>query len=88
MFIICSGGISKAEEVIKALCMDADMVALGGTILRILLEQGYDAAEKYMEELLYGIRMLMLLLGTRDIFELKNVPYLLKGEIGELARSL
>lgn len=88
MFIICSGGISKAEEVVKALCMDADMVALGGSILRILLEQGYDAVEKYMEELLYAIRMLMLLLGARDIFELKNVSYLLKGEIGELARSI
>ncbi len=78
MFIICSGGISKAEEVIKALCMDADMVALGGAILRILLEQGYDAAEKYMGGLIHAIKVLMLLLGAKDISELKNVPYLLK----------
>ncbi len=84
MFIICSGGMAKPEEVIKALCMDADMAALGGTILRILMEKGYEAAENYMEGLLYGIRVMMLLLGAKDITELKNVPYLLKGEIREL----
>ena len=88
MFIICSGGISKAEEVIKALCMDADMAAIGGAILRILLEQGCDAAEKYLEELIYEIKVLMLLLGARDVSDLKNVQYLLKGEIRELALSL
>jgi len=84
LFIICSGGITKPEEVIKALCMDADMVALGGVILRILLEKGYDAAEKYMGELIYGSKVLMLLMGAKDIAELKNVPYLLKGELREL----
>lgn len=84
LFVICSGGIVKPEEVIKALCMDADMVALGGAILRILVEQGYDAAEKYMGGLINGIKVLMLLLGAKDITELKNVPYLLKGELREL----
>lgn len=84
LFIICSGGIAKPEEVVKALCMDADMVALGGTILRILMEKGYDEAEKYMEGLIYSIKTMMLLLGAKDITELKNVPYLLKGEIREL----
>lgn len=84
LFIICSGGISKPEEVIKALCMDADMVALGGALLRVLLEKGYEAAEKYMDSLIYGTKVLMLLLGAKDIAELKNVPYLLKGELGDL----
>lgn len=84
LFVICSGGIAKPDEIIKALCMDADMVALGGTILRILIEKGYEAAEKYMEDLIKGIKVLMLLLGAADISELKNVPYLLKGELREL----
>ena len=84
LFLICSGGITKPEEVIKALCMDADMVALGGVILRILIEKGYDAAEKYMEKLIYEARVLMLLLGAKDVTELKNVSYLLKGELREL----
>ncbi len=84
LFVICSGGISKPEETIKALCMDADMVALGGSILRILIEKGYEAAEKYVEELINGIKVMMLLLGAKDITELKNVTYLLKGELREL----
>jgi len=84
LFIICSGGISKSEEVIKALCMDGDMVALGGVVLRTLIEKGYDAAEKYVEDLVNETKVLMLLLGAKDITELKNVPYLLKGELREL----
>jgi isopentenyl-diphosphate delta-isomerase len=84
LFVVCSGGIAKSDEVIKALCMDADMVAIGGAILRVLVEKGYEAAEKYMEELIYGIKVLMLLLGAKEITELKNVPYLLKGELREL----
>ncbi|HYF75436.1 MAG TPA: type 2 isopentenyl-diphosphate Delta-isomerase [Candidatus Nitrosocosmicus sp.] len=84
MFIICSGGISKADEIVKALCMDADMAALGGSVLRVLLEKGYEAAEGYMNVLIGGIKTLMLLLGAKDIAELKNVPYLLKGELREL----
>jgi isopentenyl-diphosphate delta-isomerase len=84
MFIICSGGISKSEEIIKALCMDGDMVALGGVILRILIDKGYDAAEKYVEDLINEMKVLMLLLGAKDVTELKNVPYLLKGELREL----
>ena len=84
LFVICSGGISKSEEIIKALCMDADMVALGGAVLRILIEKGYEAAEKYMEELINGIKVMMLLLGAKDVTELKNVQYLLKGELREI----
>jgi isopentenyl-diphosphate delta-isomerase len=84
LFLICSGGISTSEEIVKALCMDADMVALGGAVLRILVEEGYDAAEKYMDRLIYETRTLMLLLGAKDVTELKNVHYLLKGELREL----
>lgn len=84
LFLICSGGISTSEEIVKALCMDADMVALGGAILRILAEEGYDAAEKYLERLIYETKALMLLLGAKDVTELKNVRYLLKGELREL----
>jgi isopentenyl-diphosphate delta-isomerase len=84
LFIICSGGISKSEEVVKALCMDADMAALGGALLRILMEKGYDAAEKYLEDLINQIKVLMLLLGAKDITELKDIPFLLKGELREL----
>jgi len=84
LFIICSGGISKADEIVKALCMDADMAALGGSVLRVLLEKGYEGAEQYMVSLINGMKTLMLLLGARDVSELKNVPFLLKGELGEL----
>lgn len=84
LFLICSGGITKSEEIVKALCMDADMVALGGSILRLLVESGYEAAEKYLQQMIYEIKVFMLLLGAKDVTELKNVRYLLKGELKEM----
>ncbi|MGE5633254.1 MAG: type 2 isopentenyl-diphosphate Delta-isomerase [Caulobacteraceae bacterium] len=82
--IICTGGITKAEEIVKALCMGADMAGLSGVILRELVGNGYSAAEKLIERLMYETKVIMLLLGAKDINELKDVPYLLKGELREI----
>lgn len=84
LHIICTGGITKAEEIVKALCMGADIAGISGVILRILIDKGYDAAEKFIEGLIHETRVMMLLLGAKNIQELKNVPYLLKGELKEL----
>lgn len=86
--IIASGGIKNSLDVVKALIIGADMVAISGTILRILLEDGYDKAHKYMEDLVYKLRMLMLLTGSKDIQQLKKVPYRVKGQLKDLLQGL
>jgi isopentenyl-diphosphate delta-isomerase len=86
--IIASGGIKNSLDVVKALIIGADMVAISGTILRILLEDGYDKAHKYMEDLVYKLRMLMLLTGSKDIQQLKKVPYRIKGQLKDLLQGL
>ncbi len=84
MNIICSGGITNAEEIVKSLCMGANITAISGAILRTLLNNGYEAAENLLKQILHQTKVLMLLLGAGDIQSLKSVPYLLKGELREL----
>lgn len=82
--LICSGGMKNAEEVVKALCLGADMIGISGPILRTLLDGGCEAVEQYIENLMYKSKAIMLLLGKKNVEELKVVPYRFKGELKEL----
>lgn len=82
--LICSGGITKAEEVVKAVSMGACITGISGLILRELLENGIKAAGDTIEDLNYQMRVFMLLLGARNIEKLSKVPYYMKGELFEL----
>jgi isopentenyl-diphosphate delta-isomerase len=82
--IICSGGMRSAEEIVKALCAGANMTGISGPILRELLTGGVEGAEKYLQNLIYKSKVIMLLLGKKNIEELKTVPFRVKGELKEL----
>ena len=81
MRLICSGGITKAEEIIKSIAMGAEMTAVSGLLLQVLLQDGYEAAAKKLEQILYELKVLMLLLGASDVEKLSKTKYLLKGEM-------
>lgn len=82
--IICSGGITKAEEIVKSLCIGANIVGISGLLLKELLSNGYESCEKLMDDIIYKTKIIMLLVGAKDINELKNIPYIVKGELKEL----
>jgi isopentenyl-diphosphate Delta-isomerase len=82
--IICSGGMGRAEEVVKALCAGADMIGISGPILREVINEGCEGAEIYLQNIIYKSKVLMLLLGKKNIKELRTVPYRLKRELKEL----
>ncbi|MBL4935888.1 type 2 isopentenyl-diphosphate Delta-isomerase [Clostridium sp. YIM B02515] len=82
--IICSGGMKSADEIVKALCAGADMTGISGPILRELLEGGFEGAYKYLKNIIYKTKVIMLLLGKENINDLRTVPYRIKGELKEL----
>ena len=82
--IISSGGMRSGDEVVKALCLGANMIGISGPILRELLEGGYEGAERYLQNIIYKSKVIMLLLGKKNIEDLKTVPYRLKGDLKEL----
>ncbi len=87
MKIICSGGITKAEEVVKAMCMGAAISGISGLILRELLDNGFEAATATISKIKYEVKVFMLLLGAQNVEKLAKTPYQLKGELYQLYKQ-
>ncbi len=83
-FIIGSGGIKTAVDLAKAIIIGADMGAVSGEALRYLLLGGYDACYDYLKEMNQRLKIVMALLGVKNIEELKKVPYKITGRLKEL----
>ena len=84
VFIIGSGGIKTAVDLAKAIIIGADMTAVSGEALRYLLLGGYDACYDYLKEMNHRLKIVMALLGVRNIEELKKVDYKITGRLKEL----
>lgn len=84
VFIIGSGGIKTAVDLAKAIIIGADMGAVSGEVLRYLLLGGYDACFEYLKEMNHRLKIVMALLGVKNIEELKNAPYKITGRLKEL----
>lgn len=82
--LISSGGIKTSLDILKSLILGANVVGIGGRILREVIEGGYEGANKYIEGLTYKLKVLMLLTGSKNIQELKKIPYKVKGELKDL----
>ena len=78
-FIIASGGVRTAMDLAKSIIIGADMAAMTGEVLNYLLHGGYDACESFLKEINLKLKIIMALLGVRNIDELKNVDYKLTG---------
>ncbi len=84
LLIIGSGGIRNSLDVAKALVLGADMVGIAGELISFLLHGGYDRAYEYLEETIYKLKIIMMLLGRENIEGLKTVDYRVTGRLKEL----
>ena len=84
IFIIGSGGLKTAMDVVKSIIIGADMAAVSGEALKYLLHGGYEACEDYLKDLKQKMKIIMCLLGVKNIKELKKVDYKLVGRLKEL----
>lgn len=82
--LIASGGIRTSMDIVKSLIIGGNMAGISGEILSYLLHGGYDNAKAYLEATIYKMKILMLLLGKKNIEELKATEYKITGELKEL----
>lgn len=82
--IIASGGIKSSLDIVKSLVLGADMVAISGEILSYLVHGGYEYTMQYIASLIYKSKIIMMLTGSKNIQELKEVEYLITGRLKEL----
>lgn len=85
--LIASGGIRQADEVVKALVVGADMVGMSGAVLREFLNHGQEGTYAYISDIIYKSKILMMLLGAKNLKELKEKPYRVTGKLRELLQG-
>ena len=84
MHLIASGGIKTSVDVVKSLCIGADMTAISGEILSYIVRGGYEYTLRYIDGLMEKTKMLMMLNGAKNISELQKVDYKVTGKLREL----
>ena len=84
MHLIASGGIKTSVDIVKSLCIGADMTAISGEILSYIVRGGYEYTLRYIDGLMEKTKMLMMLNGAKNISELQKVDYKVTGKLREL----
>jgi isopentenyl-diphosphate delta-isomerase len=84
IFLIGSGGIRTGLDLAKAIIIGADMCAISGEVLSYLIRGGYEMTLDYLKDLNNKLKIVMALLGVKNIEELKKVPYKITGKLKEL----
>jgi len=82
--IIASGGIRTSMDIIKSIVLGADIAGISGEILSYLVHGGLLNAKEYMDNTIYKLKVIMLLLGKKDLKELREVDYKLTGKLREI----
>ena len=87
MKVIASGGITNALEATKALALGADFIGLARPVLQAFLDgyerggqdpdTGQKCAQDFLEEMIYGIRVITALTGARSPRQLRDLPHVL-----------
>lgn len=77
--LLASGGIRTASDFVKALALGADAVGVTAPVLRLVIEEGVEAAVAYIENLADELAKYLLLLGCRNVKELRRVPLIISG---------
>ncbi|WFA08116.1 type 2 isopentenyl-diphosphate Delta-isomerase [Tissierella sp. Yu-01] len=82
--LISSGGIRNSTDVVKSIVLGAEVAGISGELLSYLVHGGYSYAKEYLDSLVYKIKILMLLLGKKNIEELRNSEYKVTGKLKDL----
>ncbi|HHU70163.1 MAG TPA: type 2 isopentenyl-diphosphate Delta-isomerase [Thermoanaerobacterales bacterium] len=81
--IIASGGIWDGLSVAKALSIGAKAVGIAGLILYLLIKEGKDKLINTLKNIENELIISMLMLGSKNINELKKCPIIITGESKE-----
>lgn len=81
--IIASGGIRDGMTAAKAFALSADAVGMSGNILRYIMEDSVEEAQKALTEIISDLKLVMLLTGCKNLKTLRQAPLYFTGELRE-----
>lgn len=80
MEIVGTGGVRHPLDIIKILSLGASSVGVAGTILNMLMDEGLDKTIENLNSWKYELRMLMTLVGKKNISELRTSDIIIKNK--------
>lgn len=85
--VIASGGLQRADDIVKSLALGASAAGLSGFLLNMLLMDGQEALVAHVNQLKMEIKMMMCALGAKTISHLHSVPLVITGETEQWLRA-
>ncbi|MCK4429298.1 MAG: type 2 isopentenyl-diphosphate Delta-isomerase [Candidatus Aenigmarchaeota archaeon] len=86
--LISSGGIRSGLDIAKSIALGAKICAIALPFLKVYDEKGKEGVEKYIYQLEKELKTAMFLVGAKNIEELRNKRYILKGFTKNWAEQL
>ncbi len=84
--IIASGGIRTGIDIAKSIALGADAAGIAQPFL-IKSEEGEKALKEYVEQLVQELKVVMFLVGAKNIEELKKSALVITGAVAEWLRA-
>ncbi|MCZ6910247.1 MAG: alpha-hydroxy-acid oxidizing protein, partial [Rickettsia endosymbiont of Ixodes persulcatus] len=78
---IAAGGITSPLDVVKALYLGANAVGVASAILSYLIDNGREKTEKLLSEWIYGIKAIFVMLGVKNLTELRKSKIVISMEL-------
>ncbi|MCP3030681.1 type 2 isopentenyl-diphosphate Delta-isomerase [Halobacillus sp. A1] len=78
--IIGSGGIRNGLDGAKAIALGANCFGMAGSLLRVLVEKGYEELASEIQHIHKEIKMVMMLTNSQSVSELRKKPFVVHGE--------
>ncbi len=79
--VIATGGVQSGLDVAKALALGAHAAGLARPVLQALVNEGPEAAERFLDRVEAELRAAMLLTGSRRVHDLRRAGRVLTGEL-------
>lgn len=83
VFLIGSGGIRNGIDVAKALRLGADFAGTALPVIRAVYEKGSEGVERLLRKMISELKIVIHLVGARNIAELKKAPIVITGYLRE-----
>ncbi|MCS7097616.1 MAG: type 2 isopentenyl-diphosphate Delta-isomerase [Candidatus Methanomethyliaceae archaeon] len=78
--IISSGGIRTGLHIAKSIALGADLAGIARPLLPLAFS-GYKEVVNYLNNIINELKTILVLVGCRDLKELKSTPIVIKGEL-------
>ncbi|HEU4412183.1 MAG TPA: type 2 isopentenyl-diphosphate Delta-isomerase [Polyangiaceae bacterium] len=79
--VIATGGVQNGLDVAKALALGAHAAGLARPVLKALVNEGAEAADRFLDQVEAELRTAMLLTGSRRAHDLRRAGRVLTGEL-------